>query len=67
MVTGKRNTTYHIEGHHRVHLDGAVEITEEDGNGQQKHIDRVADIVAQQLDPFAGEHPHIQCSHCLVM
>lgn len=39
--------TYHIEGEHRVHLDDAVEIPKQYRNGQQQHVDRVADVVAK--------------------
>jgi hypothetical protein len=38
--------TYHIETGGGVHLDKAVEIAEEDGNGQEDEVDWIADVVA---------------------
>lgn len=60
---GRIDYTYHIQSHHRVHLDGSVEIPKQDRHGQQEHINRVADIVTQQFNPLARKHPQIQRGH----
>ncbi|EFE37102.1 uncharacterized protein ARB_04630 [Trichophyton benhamiae CBS 112371] len=52
--------TYHVEGEGGIELDEAVEVAEEDGDGQQQEVGRVADVVAQQLDELADEHPQQQ-------
>lgn len=51
---------YHIKGRHSVNLDQAMEPAEQDGHREQQEIARVADVVSQQLDELADEHPQHQ-------
>ena len=37
-----------------------MEISKEDGDGEEADVDGVADIVAQQLDELASEDPEVQ-------
>jgi hypothetical protein len=63
----KKYNTYHIQGHHGIHLDCSVEITEYNGDGQQKKVDWVPNVMTNQLDPLAGEHPQAESHHCMSM
>lgn len=56
-------STYHIESENRVHLDHAMEIAEENGDGQQENVDWITDVVAQQFNELADKHPDQQRSH----
>ncbi|EFE44247.1 hypothetical protein TRV_00979 [Trichophyton verrucosum HKI 0517] len=56
----REEDTYHVEGEGGIELDEAVEVAEEDGDGQQQKVGRIADVVAQQLDELADEHPEQQ-------
>lgn len=55
--------TYHIESENRIHLDHAMEIAEENGDGQQENVDGITDVVAKQFNELADKHPGQQRSH----
>ena len=39
-----------------------MEIAEKDRDGQKKEVDRIADVVAQEFNKFAHQHPaHENC------
>ena len=51
---------YHIQGAHSVNLDQAMEPAEQDGDGEEEEIGRVADVMPEQLDELADEDPDHQ-------
>jgi hypothetical protein len=57
------SATYHIEGENSVHLDDAMEITEQNRDRQQEKIDRITNVVSQQFNELADEHPDQQRLH----
>lgn len=52
--------TYHIQGHHGVHLDCPVEVSKDDRDGEEETVDRIADVVAHELDELADDDPDAQ-------
>lgn len=55
--------TYHIESENGVNLDSTVEVAEQNRHGQKEDVHRIANVVSQELDELADEHPHPKRLH----
>ena len=54
---------YHVESGGGIHLDTAVEIAKKNGHREEEKIDGIPNVMAEQFDKLAHQHPGKQRAH----